>query len=204
MLTAEADPDPSSASAAQILKRARAVVLAVLAAEVVALAVTGIVLLVAYRPSGDVGIGVVVAPPGGLGGSARTLHQFLGWATPATALVAGVLAVLADRGAVVRRWWPAVAASVAVVAATLGSVTGLLLPWDQVALEAVTVAERFDGYGFLVDGSARFALIDGAEVSIETLRTVMALHLALGVVLAAAVVAALLTWRRRASASSLP
>lgn len=82
--------------------------------------------------------------------------------------------------------------------------TGLLLPWDQVALEAVTVAERFDGYGFLVDDSARFALIDGAEVSIETLRTVMALHLALGVVLAATVVAALLARRPRPSASSLP
>lgn len=92
-------------------------VLAVLAAEVVALAASGIVLLFAYRPSGAAGMGVVVEPPGGLGGAARMLHQWLGWTTPATALIAGVLVALIDREAVVRRWWPTVATILAAVAA---------------------------------------------------------------------------------------
>ena len=83
------------------------------------------------------------------------------------------------------------------------SVTGYLLPWDQLALFAVTVGTNISGYTWLRDGSVRFVLMDGTEIAPATLFKWLLLHaVVLGGALAAFLVMA---WRRaRAGAGDAP
>lgn len=83
------------------------------------------------------------------------------------------------------------------------SVTGYLLPWDQLALFAVTVGTNISGYTWLRDGSVRFVLMDGTEIAPATLFKWLLLHaVILGGALAAFLVMA---WRRaRAGAGDAP
>ena len=71
-------------------------------------------------------------------------------------------------------------------AAVLGlgvSFTGYQLPWDQLALDAITVGTDISGFEPVVgnDNGVSFVLIDGAEVSVQTFRFWFFTHLVLGV-----------------------
>ena len=73
--------------------------------------------------------------------------------------------------------------------------TGLLLPWDQLALRAVKIGTHFEGYTFLFHSSVRFVLVGGAEVTPRTVAVWLVVHgLLLGPALTGLVV---LAWRRR-------
>ena len=57
------------------------------------------------------------------------------------------------------------------------SYTGYLLPWDQLALWAVTVGDGLDGYWPVFDDGVRFVLVGGAEVEPADYGAALAVHL---------------------------
>jgi len=120
-----------------------------------------------------------------------------------SALVAGVLVVVDTR--VRRTGWRqgrlALGAGPALVMVTLAALfTGYLLPWDQLALWAVTVGTNMDGYGFLFESSVKFALVGGTEVTTSTLLRWFLVHtVVLSVLLAAALLVAWSPHRREAA-----
>ena len=61
--------------------------------------------------------------------------------------------------------------------------TGFLLPWDQLALNAVTVGTDIEGFAPVVGpgNDVQFVLLDGAEVSVSTFRLWFFVHISLGV-----------------------
>ena len=60
---------------------------------------------------------------------------------------------------------------------TIGlSFTGYLLPWDQLALWAVTVGTNMAGYTPVFGEEVRFVLLGGKEISPETLLRWYVLH----------------------------
>ena len=56
------------------------------------------------------------------------------------------------------------------------SFTGYLLPWDQLALWAVTVGTNMMGYTPVFGNQVRFALLGGAEIGTDTLLRWYVLH----------------------------
>ena len=81
-------------------------------------------------------------------------------------------------------------------AATIaGMVTGSELPWDQLALRAVTVGTNVDGYGIFFGDDVRFVFIGGREVDPDTLVRWLLVHTALLGPLAIGLATVL--WRRR-------
>src|SRR5205085_1280336 len=59
------------------------------------------------------------------------------------------------------------------------SFTGYLLPWDQLALWAVTVGTNMMGYTPVFGQQVRFVLLSGVEISSETLLRWYVLHVLL-------------------------
>ena len=59
------------------------------------------------------------------------------------------------------------------------SFTGYLLPWDQLALWAVTVGTNMMGYTPVFGGEVRFVLLGGVEIGPETLLRWYVLHVLL-------------------------
>jgi hypothetical protein len=87
------------------------------------------------------------------------------------------------------------------VARRVGAVTGRLIAWDQLALWSVTVG--VDRRGVLNAGDseqARFVIVDGREVPLDTFRFWVMVHLLLLPVVCAGA-AAVAVVRRRNSAS---
>lgn len=151
-----------------------------LCGELIALMATGIWLFFLYRPTqaqawddiatlhSDVTFGVVV----------REIHRVASFLALCTAAVVGVLVVV--DGALRRRPARSVAiagALVFVVAAA--SVSGYLLPWDQLALWAVTVGTNMNGYRPLFGDQVRFVLLGGQEIGTSTLLRWLVIHGAL-------------------------
>ncbi|MGN6694782.1 MAG: cytochrome b N-terminal domain-containing protein [Aquihabitans sp.] len=178
----------------------RRLVVRVLFVELAALLVTGVYLVLFYRPSAaqawsaayglheDTTLPAVV----------RTAHRWLAWGTIATAAVVGGVLVGEGasrwRGSAPRRRGVATGPLVFLLTAA-ALVTGVLLPWDQIALWKVTVGTNLSGYRPLFDDdTARFVLIGGSEVSLGTIRTVLAVH---AVVVPAALAGLLLFSNRR-------
>lgn len=58
----------------------------------------------------------------------------------------------------------------------VATASGLLLPWDQLALRQVTVGEDWRGYRWIFGDEVRFVLVDGAEVAPSTMRTWVLVH----------------------------
>jgi quinol-cytochrome oxidoreductase complex cytochrome b subunit len=56
------------------------------------------------------------------------------------------------------------------------SFTGYLLPWDQLALWAVTVGTNMMGYSPVLGSQVRFALLGSVEIGTETLLRWYVLH----------------------------
>jgi quinol-cytochrome oxidoreductase complex cytochrome b subunit len=111
-------------------------------------------------------------------------------------LVPLALALAITHVVVRRRSWPPVATGLIVIVVAL-VFTGYRLPWDQLALWAVTVGTDLRGmFPAAFDDQVKFVLIGSREVSQGTLRTVFIVHAAVLPVPLAACLAAL---RRRSS-----
>lgn len=156
------------------LTSARLVAVGVFTAVVVALAVTGLWLVFFYRPS------PAPAWPGiphtdtsaGVGGFVRGFHRLAAVVALPSALVAGVLVVVDShaRRTGWRRGRLALVAGPALVVLTLAATfTGYLLPWDQLALWAVTVGRNMRGYSFVFGSSVKFVLVGGTEIATSTI-----------------------------------
>ena len=125
----------------------------------------------------------------------RDLHQV---ATAVLALLAVVALVIAIGRRMARRA-PGVIASCGIAVTTAGAiVTGLLLPWDQLVLSAVTVGNDASGAQVVFDDKVKFVLIDAHEVSPSAYRFWAIAHVVIGVFVAAAVVLAWLRTREPA------
>lgn len=133
------------------------VAFAVLGVLLAVLVATGLWLTFDYRPGVDQPL--------------RTLHRLASFAAVPVGLLVPAIAVARKRraGVVV-----AVAFLMALIAA---SMTGYLLPWDQLALWAVTVGERWSGVLDPFGDGVRFVIIGGAEVGIDTYRRWTVVHL---------------------------
>jgi quinol-cytochrome oxidoreductase complex cytochrome b subunit len=121
----------------------------------------------------------------------RTVHEVTAIALLAVAVALVVLAIL-RRGTTGA---PGVVAGVGVLVTVGGAyVLGRLLPWDQLALWAVTTA-RGSGLGVAMTFNSRvkYVLIDGREVSASTYHWWAMAHVALS---ALVVLALVLVWLR--------
>ncbi|HET8725289.1 MAG TPA: cytochrome b N-terminal domain-containing protein [Anaeromyxobacteraceae bacterium] len=143
------------------------------------LAASGVLLLLVYEPSPERAWGTVTrlvdeVPFGGL---VRNVHH---WAANGLVLVAllHLLRVLYRGGHLPPRrgnWLVGVALLLLVVASAF---TGYLLPWDQLAFWAVTIATGMLEYVPAVGGALVRAARGGAEVGPSTLARFFVLHVA--------------------------
>jgi quinol-cytochrome oxidoreductase complex cytochrome b subunit len=154
----------------------RLVVVAALAVQVALLAITGVVLVLFYRPA---------APSPAQAWSVvqlvRVVHRVMSMLLLPSAVVGAVVMAIRPRRGVA-------AATALAVTAAAATFTGYLLPWDQLALWAVTVGSRIEGYRWVFDDRVRFVLLGGTEVGTDTITRWLAVHLALGLAAAALVV----------------
>ena len=147
------------------------------AAAFVITIITGILLMFYYKPYPDVAYLSMkdihfVVPTGRF---IRNLHR---WA--ANVMVVGVFLHMARvfYTSAYRRprefnW----IVGMGLLAVTLGmSFTGYLLPWDQLALWAVTVGGNMAGYTPVFGEEVRFVLLDGKEIGPNTLLRWYVLH----------------------------
>ena len=193
------------------LRRVRSVLGWILLAQVALLLLTGLWLAWGYRPGpGTVAYGWHGA---GLGRAMRDSHRTLARLFLPSCFVAVGLAVadaLATGASRLRSRHGTARLALAAVAGTLASITGYLLPWDQIALWAVTVRTNMDGYDWLSGPdrhAVRFVLLGGAEIGPGTLRLWLMVHLGLGALVTAATLWSRVGARRRrpvASASDEP
>lgn len=167
------------------LTLARRVAFGLLLVDLVVLAGTGVWLVFNYLPR-EHGIRPVHALASAVGG-------------PLALVACALLITDAAVHAAARR--RAVAFGVALAVLMIGvvtSMTGWLLPWDQLALKAVTVGDGIKGYRGVWNGAARFVLIRDAEVTAPTVTVWLVVHLVGGVVATAlTAAAAVVTPRRR-------
>ena len=160
--------------------KARVMAVVVLTVEFAILGLTGLWLVFFYRPTADSGSISGLGMHGtGLVRAVRAVHRGTAVVCLPTAIASAVLVVVDARA---RRpdWRQGRLALVAgpglavvVVAATF---TGYLLPWDQLALWAVTVGTDMHGYRQVFGSQVRFVLLDGTEIGPATLWRWFVLH----------------------------
>ena len=183
---------PRRSTASGRLRRGVQGALAVLGAELVLLALTGVALWFVYTPTGTPEWDDVnpVTGTAGLAAAVRQFHRVMSWLAVVTALVAAVLTTLVAS----RPWRRTLLGGAAMLAVALAAFyTGTLVTWDQLALWAVTVGTDFEGYRPLPGDQVRSVLVDGNEVSTATLLRWLAVHVALG---ASALLLTGYAWRR--------
>ena len=177
------------------MARARTIVLWLLTAEVVVLALTGVVLYFAYVPTASqaFGPGFPEAEGGELAELLRLVHRWASWLAVPTSIAAATLLAVRSRPA--ERVVPGFALGVGLALAVLAaSFTGYLLPWDQLALFSVTVGDNLSGYTWMGNEDVRFVVMNGTEVAPRTVLKWLVLHaIALGGTTAVLVA---LAWRR--------
>lgn len=160
---------------------------AALLLELAVLAVTGVALFFVYRPStGQAWTGVATTSDATVA-AVRTVHRVASALAVTTAVAAvAIQAVTRTHG----RWRSALVGAALVVTLLAASFTGYLLPFDQLALWAVTAGEDLSGYRPFFGDEVRFVLIRGTEVAATTIVRWLGVHsllltpLALGLVLA--------------------
>jgi quinol-cytochrome oxidoreductase complex cytochrome b subunit len=159
-----------------LLDRARTWLLRALTAELALLVVTGVYLHSRYLPTHQ-----YQWDTRGPDAHAqfvdrmRDVHRLSSWLLLLTAVVTLVVFLWPPAS---RRRDPATGA-VLVVLALAGTATGYALPWDALALWAVTVGTDYRGYTWLFDDdSVRWVLVDGREIALPTLRRWYAIHVA--------------------------
>lgn len=193
---------PDFAAMAITVARVRAAVLGILTLDVLVLLVTGVVLFFEYHPSlsgvWDDYFDINPSRSYELARATTGVHRVAAFVAVPLVIAAAVL-IVAER-------WPrnrgrsrraAVAIGLGLVATVLfGSFTGPLLAWDQLGLWAVTVGADWSGYSRLVldADEVRFAIVDGAQITLGTLVRWLVVHtVVVGALLAVLLVAA---WRR--------
>jgi quinol-cytochrome oxidoreductase complex cytochrome b subunit len=129
------------------------------------LVVSGFMLVFRYRPDANAAFAVVHRSPSR--SQMQTVHRI---ASQGLLLAFGCLAIAATGLALVRhrvgRIIPLVVGGLGVVAA---SVSGFLLPWDQLALNHVTVGTNIRGYGRILFGhDVKFVILGNTEVAPST------------------------------------
>ncbi len=150
------------------LARARRILLAAVVAMAAVLAVTGVWLTFTYRPDAAQAWTDLDSPAAGIGW-AQLIHQ-----VASALLVLLVIALLVVGVVATRRWRSTTALLVTTIALAY---TGLLLPWDQLALWAVTVGRNYQGMlSAAFSDDVRFVLIRGVEISQGTLRLWFMVH----------------------------
>jgi quinol-cytochrome oxidoreductase complex cytochrome b subunit len=146
--------------------------LVMLAVEIAVLVASGVWLVFNYRPSVDAGLPVarVRYPIAGIGWI-RATHRYVSALAIVTSLGAAALvvadALVHDSGR--RRVVMLVLGPLLVFTVAAASFTGYLLPWDQLALWAVTAGANFKGYKAVFGPDVRFVLLGGSEISQSTL-----------------------------------
>jgi quinol-cytochrome oxidoreductase complex cytochrome b subunit len=132
----------------------------------VVLLASGLYLTFRYRPSST------VAPRGVLLDTTVRVHQVAAYLLLIDALALAVVVVLGTRGhRPLRRRIAAAVAAVAVSLTTVAAiVSGRLLPWDQLALWAVTTGNRVRSIRGVLDFPVvvRFVVIGTSEVDLST------------------------------------
>lgn len=159
--------------------------LAAAAAEFVLLAVTGVFLVLFYRPSaahawGDLRGSQSTAVTAGQ--AVRIVHRLTASAMVLTVVAAAGLALTLAIARSLRSRGSAMTAAAWVAMAVVGlfaSFTGYLLPWDQLALWAVTVGSDMMGFMPIIRHSdvVQYVLIGGAQISVNTLRAWLFVHI---------------------------
>jgi quinol-cytochrome oxidoreductase complex cytochrome b subunit len=187
----------------QFWRIAPRVVLLLLAAAVLVLAVSGVWLWFAYRPTAADAwptkhpLSTVVTTASVL----RRTHRVTSYVTGVLAIATLVLLIgrhIATRGRGI------VAGVGVVVTALAASFTGYLLPWDQLALWAVTVGDDMSGIQSTFGGKVKYILLGSKEVSIDTYHFWAIAHVVLGVIVGGAVLLAWLRVRESRSVSPPP
>jgi quinol-cytochrome oxidoreductase complex cytochrome b subunit len=179
------------------LSRARSILLSILGVELAVLLVTGIALFFLYRPTASQAWNDLLPESYAwdvrVAQGLRLLHRLASWLAVSTAIAAGIVVAVGGR-ARVRRWGSAALGTGIAITALAGSFTGVLLPWDQLGLWAVTVGSNASGYRILFGDRVRFVLMGGVEISPDTIVRWLLVHmLVLGPALAGLVVVG---WRR--------
>lgn len=172
------------------LARAQRILLGAVVVVAAVLAVTGVWLTFNYRPDAAQAWRDLDLPSTGIGW-ARLTHQ------AATAVLLILLVAFLVVGIVASRpWRSATALLVTTLALTW---TGFLLPWDQLALWAVTTGTNYDGMlGAAFGDDVRFVLLGGVEISQATLRLWLLVHtVALTAVFAGLLILAVRSTRSR-------
>ena len=175
-----------------LTKAARVLAVAVLA-QLVLLVASGVYLYFSYRPSSGALAVDLLAPDVRRAVRIREVHVL------ETRLLLGsclaLLVLLVARTP--RTALDVVAGGWQLVMAAVASFTGLLLPWDQLALRAVTVGTNIRGFTSIVAGDQiRFVLISGSEVSTQAVVRWLIVHVVSAIALAVGPVTALVRMRR--------
>jgi quinol-cytochrome oxidoreductase complex cytochrome b subunit len=164
--------------------RALRIVLLIALVLVAVVALSGIWLVFRYRPNPVAALGAPRVAGDHPAQVVRAIHRLgsLGLLLASTVVV--VLAVV-DR--VGRRVGRVAIAVVTIPLVASAWVTGLLLPWTQLALYSVQVGESFRGYQWLWNGQdVRFVLIGQTEVSTTAVAWLLIAHVTLGLLMTAA------------------
>lgn len=173
---------------------ARGAVIALIV-ELVVLAITGAALFFIYRPTAAQAWDDIAAlqRSAQFASAVREVHRAAGRLAIWTALVAAVMVAIEPGNRA--RWIRSTALGVGLwQVILLASFTGYLLPWDQLALWAVTVGTDMRGYTPMFDDRVRFVLLGGKELGKSTLLRWVFIHmLLLG---PAALALAIIAWRR--------
>jgi quinol-cytochrome oxidoreductase complex cytochrome b subunit len=149
------------------------IALVIVTVLVAVLVVTGVMLVFGYRPDVTAAYALTQGLPSH--SHARSIHrlasQLLFPAFGGLAIAASGLALVRHRA---RRLVPVVIAGVAVLIATF---TGFVLPWDQLALNRVTVGTNVTGYRMILfDSNVKYVLVGNTEIGPSTLARWFWLH----------------------------
>ena len=146
--------------------------------------VSGVLLVFFYRPTAGASDNVL-----------QSLHLVTTWAW--LAMLVAIVALEFGRRSVVSAG--ALLVNLGIVAGV--AFTGYLLPWDQLALNAITVGTDIEGFTPVVGrgNDVQFILIDGNEVSVSTFRLWFFAHIGLGVLV---LLPAVFVYRRRKTAQA--
>jgi len=155
------------------------------------LAVTGAYLFFEYRPGS--GFDSELATRVRIAHIVQAVHRIDSQVLLLTLFALAVVAIVVHIG---HRRERVTAWALAAVAA-LASFTGFVLPWDQLALFAVTVGTNFSGYQDIIAGDVRFVIIGNSEIGTATLTRWLWIHLGLGVIALGGSVWLLARLRRR-------
>jgi quinol-cytochrome oxidoreductase complex cytochrome b subunit len=161
------------------------------------LTVTGVMLMFYYVPSVDRAYSDVAALNTNVrfGMLIRNLHRWMAHAMVITVLL-HMMRVFYMGAYKPPREFNWVVGVILLVLTMLLSFTGYLLPWDQLALWAITVGTNIAGSAPVLGGQTRFVLIGGFEVGPEALIRFYTLHV-IGLPLLAAIFMSVHFWRIR-------